>query len=202
MTSFELVFSLFGLVLGLSLAEVLGGFARAIKLRRHARRVGLAVTSLGWLTPALAVFLLLDIAGFWFIVWRARDVIPATPASLLLALIVTSLYYLAASWVFPHEPAEGTDYDAHFQENKRSILLLVVLCNLIAHGVRTALIDTRALQVGWGMLATYFVLLLVAAFVRSRKVALGALGLLILLYVGEGIGTAFAPPPDVFAKES
>jgi len=199
MTSFELVFSLFGLVLGLSLAEVLGGFARAIKLRRHARRIGQEVTRLGWLTPALAVFLLLDIAGFWFIVWRAREAIPATPASLLLSLIVTGLYYLAASWVFPHEPPEGSDFDAHFQENKRSILLLVLLCNLIAHGVRVILVDPRELELGWWMLAAYFLLLLGAAFVRNRKVALSALGLLIALYLMEGVGTAFAPPPDVFS---
>lgn len=199
MTSFELVFSLFGLVLGLALAEVLGGMAHAIRVRRHARRLGYTMTRIGWLTPALAVFLLLDIAGFWFIAWRARDAIPATPASLLLGLTVTSLYYLAASWVFPDEPPEGADFDGHFQENKRSVLLLVLLCNLIAHGVRIAMIDPASLDLGWGMLAAYFSLLLVAAFVVNRNIVLAALGLLIVLYLMEGIGTAFAPPPDVFA---
>ena len=33
MSTFEFVFSLFGLLLGLSLAEVLGGFARAARGR-------------------------------------------------------------------------------------------------------------------------------------------------------------------------
>lgn|SRR5688500_7030103 len=196
MTSFELVFSLFGLVLGLALTEVLGGFAGAVKRRRHARRMGEAITPLGWLTPALALFLLLDIAGFWFIAWRARDGIPAIPASLLLGLIVTSLYFIAASWVFPHEPPGGADFDAHFHENKRSVLLLVLACNLIAHAARAVVVDIDQLEVRWVFLAAYFVLLLTAAFVRGKTENLIALGLLIAMYVLEGVGSGFAPPAD------
>ena len=44
MESFNFVFSLFALVLGLSLTEVLGGFARALRMR-HKVRLG---SSLCW----------------------------------------------------------------------------------------------------------------------------------------------------------
>ncbi len=44
MSPFELVFAVFGLLLGLAIAEVLGGFSRAVKLKRGAHPV-----SVGWL---------------------------------------------------------------------------------------------------------------------------------------------------------
>ena len=40
MTSFELVFAVYGLLLGLAIAEVLGGFARALKLKRGGKACG------------------------------------------------------------------------------------------------------------------------------------------------------------------
>ena len=45
MTGFELVFSLFGLLLGLCVAEVLGGLGRALEHRED--------VSIGWFTPML-----------------------------------------------------------------------------------------------------------------------------------------------------
>lgn len=193
MSPFELVFSLFGLILGLALTEVLGGLARAIRLRRHGRRLGEEITPLGWLTPALAVFLLLDITGFWLIAWRAREVIPAIPPSMLFGLAVTGCYFIAATWVFPDEPPEGADLDAHFFENKRSILLLVFACNVIAHGARAAVIGVERLPVSWGVLGTYFALLLLAAFARSKRLNLIGLALLILIYLLEAIWTIAFP---------
>jgi hypothetical protein len=44
MSPFELVFAVFGLLLGLAIAEVLGGFSRAVKLKRGTRPV-----RVGWL---------------------------------------------------------------------------------------------------------------------------------------------------------
>ena len=57
MDAFNFAFSLFGLLLGFSLAEVLSGFARALK-RGSARK-------LGWLTTLLAIFVMLDLTSFW-----------------------------------------------------------------------------------------------------------------------------------------
>ena len=45
MDAFNFVFSLFGLLLGLALAEVLGGFGTAMDSRRELR--------IGWLTPSV-----------------------------------------------------------------------------------------------------------------------------------------------------
>ncbi len=57
MSAFEFFFSFYGLVLGLSVAVIATGVARAFKHRKTVR--------VGWKTPMLAAFVALDIATFW-----------------------------------------------------------------------------------------------------------------------------------------
>src|SRR5437868_5287574 len=57
MDSFDLLFSLFSLLIGLAMAEILGDLGRVIDHRKTLR--------IGWLTPMLALFVLLDLASFW-----------------------------------------------------------------------------------------------------------------------------------------
>ena len=52
MSDFEFLFALYGLMLGLSLAELLSGLARAIEERLSPG----ATLRIGWLTPLLAIF--------------------------------------------------------------------------------------------------------------------------------------------------
>src|ERR1700750_2788563 len=86
--AFDFVFSLFGLLLGLSLAEVLGGLARTLKQRKAVR--------IGWLTPLLGLLWMGDLASSWALAWSLRDSIPANFLTLVIGLFVTGLYYLAA----------------------------------------------------------------------------------------------------------
>src|SRR4051794_2710166 len=88
MTPFEFVFSLFALLLGLSLAEVLGGLARTLKQRRQVR--------LGLLTPLLGLLVMLDLTSSWALAYSLRDSIPANFLTLVIGLFVTGLYFLAA----------------------------------------------------------------------------------------------------------
>ena len=55
--SFSFYLSYYGLILGLSVTQVASGLLNAIGARHRAK--------IGWLTPALAVFILLDITSFW-----------------------------------------------------------------------------------------------------------------------------------------
>jgi len=124
MSSFEFVFSLFGLLLGFSLVEVLSGLVRTLKLRGKVR--------VGWLTPLLGLFVLVDLTSFWSIAWQARESIPATFATMLLGLAVTGLYYFSASMVFPDEPGEWPDFDEWAARHKRQVMGGILACNLIA----------------------------------------------------------------------
>jgi hypothetical protein len=116
---FEFVFSLFGLLLGLSLAEVLGGAARTLKVRRRVR--------VGWLTPLLGLFVMLNLVSFWMGAWNAQALIPVAYPVLLIGLAITGLYYMGASLVFPADAEKWPDLDAYYFEHRRQVLLVFAL---------------------------------------------------------------------------
>ena len=62
------------MLLAMSLAEVLRGFAKAVK-RSPGSRIGL-------LTPLLSLFLLYDMATFWLNAWSLRELLPPQRRSL------------------------------------------------------------------------------------------------------------------------
>lgn len=131
MTSFEFAFSLFGLLLGLSLASVLGGFARVLRAR-HKLRLGLA-------TPLLGLLLMIDLVTFWSNAWDLRDAIPPTFGALLYGTVIASVYYLAAELVFPDELEEWPDLDTYFLRHKGQVLIGVMVTNLLVLGARVVL---------------------------------------------------------------
>lgn len=129
MSDFEFIFALFGLLLGLSLAEVLAGLARAIE----AKLTKGAAVRIGWLTPLLAAFVLLDLLSFWQAAWFNREVVVVSGRTLMAVMVFAGAYYLAASLVFPKTTGERTDFDDHFFRVRRIILgvmLALLVCQL------------------------------------------------------------------------
>jgi len=188
MSAFEFVFSLFGLLLGFSLVEVLGGLGKVLKSRRHIR--------VGWLTPLLALFVMIDITSFWLWAWLAREGIPANAASLFTGLFICGLYYLAAILVFPDDPAERGELDSHFFEQKPKVLAGVLACNVLAYCARAWAqggFGVNYTPWDWSALAAYFILLTAAIFVRGQSWNAACLALLILLYAADAIVLASAP---------
>jgi hypothetical protein len=59
------VFSLYSLLLDLALAHLLSGLAKVVEARSRVR--------LGWPTALLALQMMLTLAIFWEIAWRARN---------------------------------------------------------------------------------------------------------------------------------
>ena len=80
MSGFEFFFSFFGLILGLSVVEVITGFGKVLRRRDRIR--------LGWVTPLLAVFVLLDVASFWSISWIRMQGVEPSYLLLLIGLMV------------------------------------------------------------------------------------------------------------------
>ena len=129
MSDFEFLFALFGLLLGLSLAEVLGGLARALDMRLRPD----ATVRLGWLTPLLGTFVLIDLISFWGAAWVSRDAIAVSSDSLLLVMAFAGAYYLAAALVFPRQIDAATDFDAHYFRVRRivmGVLLVLLACQM------------------------------------------------------------------------
>ncbi|MEP9401428.1 hypothetical protein [Sphingomonas sp. VNH70] len=129
MSDFEFIFALFGLLLGLSIAEVLGGFARAVEQRL---RPG-STMRIGWLTPLLGVFVLLDLLSFWGAAWRVRDVVTVSGPMLVAITGFAGTYYLAARLTFPSDGDATTDFDAYFFRIRRIVIgamAALLLCQL------------------------------------------------------------------------
>ena len=160
MSPFEFVFSLFGLLLGLSLAEVLGGLARTLKQWR--------TVHLGWLTPLLGLLVMLDLTSSWALAYSLRDSIPANFLTLVIGLFVTGLYYLAATLVFPDDAAKWPDLDTYFFEHKKQVLGGILASRVLARAAQFGLGAA-----GWNYFPAFaaFVLLAVAAIIARGKTA-------------------------------
>lgn len=175
MTPFEFVFPLFGLLIGLSYAEVLGGLARVLKAPGHAR--------IGWLTPLLGIMLLINLNMFWFASWNFRDAGMPTRGGLMQMLAMSGAYYLAASMLFPQAVKPGFDLDSHFMENKLVAVLAIGACNAMGLWLY-ATERSWAVGVEWWLInGTFLVTLVVTAITKSRSVALACLALLIAFHV-------------------
>lgn len=181
MSEFEFFFSFYGLVLGLSVVELVAGLARTLHEGRGWR--------LGLLTPLLATFVLADITSFWAFAWVDLENVEVGYATLMIALAVAGLYYVAASLVFPRDPAAETA-DVHFWRHRRTVLLAVMACNLPVY----AMAIVRNFEAGRPTLllvafGIYYLLLAVAAFGRRRPVVLAALAFANLVYVVQFVGS-------------
>ena len=187
MDAFNFAFSLFAIILGLSLAKVLEGFARALRRRR--------VVHLGWLTPMLAIFVMLDLASFWESGWATRKFLTPQYGMLLIGLVMCGLYYVAASIIFPGEFGDRADFDEHYIEHRRQVLGAIIICDLMQiapiaiirfHDVQTRFWFENAIQ--FGALATC-----IAS--RSKRTNIALLAVLIALYAFTAVMSFIQPVP-------
>lgn len=131
MSIFEVVFNLAGLVLGLALVEVLSGLTKLLRARERLR--------IGALVPLLAVFILCDVTSFWGQAYELRELMPSVWPSLGAALVITSIYYLAASLAIPANLTTQADYDNGYWKNKRIIFGLILFCNCATWAISMSL---------------------------------------------------------------
>lgn len=185
MDAFSFAFSLFAIVLGLGLTEVLSGFARALRRRR--------VVHLGWLIPLLAIFVMLDLTSFWEWIWSGRKLINPGYGILLIGLIVSGLYYLAASIVFPSEFGERADFDDHYLAHHREVLGAVLVCNLITTVPVIVIRGSESPLRAWIEWAIYYATLLTGIITRSKKASIAALVVLIGGYAFAALASFIQP---------
>ena len=185
MTEFEFVFLLYALLLGLSLIELLAGMGRALELK-FASDAGGQSFKIGWLTPALAVFVMLDLLSFWIFAWRVRDLMTVSALSLLAVMMFASSYYLAARLVFPSEPDRFADLDTHYQRVKGVVMAILIalvgvqwLYLLSIESIRDGLLTPLAA----GMTLVLVGLMTAVIFVRSPRWSLILLLLLVARYL-------------------
>jgi hypothetical protein len=184
MSDFELMFQLFALLLGLSMAELLGGLARSWRIRAGAVRTGEAQIRIGWLVPLFGLLVLTDLTRFWVTAYALRDYLTFDYASLLSMLVIVGGYFAIATFVFPDEPADWPDFDDYFLHTNRIVVggMIVVNSTILLHGAALAAagasIEEAPITRSWvslGAALIYLPSLVVLWFAKSKRANLALL---------------------------
>lgn len=176
MSAFEFIFSFFGLLLGLALAEGLGGLSRALKASHKVR--------IGWATALLGIFVSCDVVTFWMYGWALRNVLPLNWEVLFGGFVFTAIYYVAASLIFPDDFEEWGDLNAYFDKHYRKVMGAVLLCNIALITITLALVGAKGMFTVRVLLLTwsFFPVSALAILIRDRRIVIACLAWLILLY--------------------
>lgn len=186
MSQFEFIFTLYSLLLGLSLVELLSGLGRTVKARLHVDKAGAGAFKIGWLTPLLGLFVMLDLLSFWSAAWAVRDMISVTGATLMAIMLFASSYYLAAHLVFPDTIPSNGDLDPHYFRVNRIVIgvLFVLLFVQLGFYLTQPALAPRLTSTGPLLLTLLLVMLMIGAFFAKSKIANGViLSALIFRYV-------------------
>ena len=177
MTVFEFVFSLYSLLFGLAIAQVFAGFGNTLQ-ERHKLKVG-------WLTPLLGLFVILDLTSFWEIGWQLRNFFQRPYfLVLIVCVLLAGIYYLAARLVFPRNFEEWPDFDVYYFGHKHWVFGGIFLCNGVAAAVLFAMGSPfMRLPLGFANDVTYFGLLVPLLLVRSKRASIVLLLLMLSRYV-------------------
>lgn len=185
MTDFEFIFVFYALLLGLSLAELLSGFGRTLENEFETEAQERSFT-IGWLTPLLGLFVVLDLLSFWVAAWNFRELVEVSPRMLLGVTAFTSAYYLAARLVFPTNPERFEDLDTHFFRVRRTVMGILVALVFAQWAYMLSVpelssIATNVRAIGF----TVFLLLLMGAVMvfKDRRIQMVLLAALCLRYL-------------------
>lgn len=168
MSAFEFFFGFYSLILGLAVVEVVSGFSKALRSGGPVR--------LGYCTPLLALFILLDLVQFWNDTWFGYQNVGVNPAVLTVALGTASIYYLAASLIFPDRTEEWGDIDAYYDRHKRQVIGASIAANLTAGFVLPVIAGLKEeVQESYSFGFLIFVIvwltpLLGAMFMKNRRI--------------------------------
>jgi hypothetical protein len=122
MSKFEFVMAFYSLLLGLAVAELLGGFAKL--LRAPAR------PKFGWLTPLTGALLLAQIMSSFFDAFTKLQDTTLDFAGTLLPTIIGMLYYVCAVMVVPERADNWASLDDYFFRRRKWTIGAIFTANL------------------------------------------------------------------------
>jgi hypothetical protein len=186
-TRFEYFFTLFGLLLGFILIEVMSGLVRTLRARHPTGPGVTADIRIGWLTPLLGAFVLLDVTSWWGNVWSVHETLPLGYDTMFGGVVLAGIYYFAASMVFPGDPKAWPDLDEWFWLYRRQVLGCILAANLVWGPLIYALTAFHPGAGEIGMISVYFAALLIALCSRRNWLVAGALVVLVGQFVMLGI---------------
>jgi hypothetical protein len=181
MSATEFSLGLFGLLLGFILVEVLSGLMRTLRARLPNGPDSYVETHIGWLTPMLGIFTMLNVLLVWGTTFVLQDVLPVGYDTWTLGLLLCSFYYYAAGMIFPGDPRVWPDVDDWFWLHRRQVIGCIFTANIPFwlseyfvwdHSPSELFVNTIIIASNAGMM-------LLAIFANRRWVVVGALATLI-----------------------
>lgn len=198
MAGIDLLFELFALLLGFSVAELLSGLARSWRIRVGATRTGDVPIRIGVLVPLLALLVLVDQTHFWLTAYELKDFFSFDYATLLGILTVVGGYYVISTFVFPDDPEHWPDFDQYYLQTNRTVLAGMIAINFITFGYATYVafgfglkVESAPVMSHWLSTTTallFFPLLVSLWFVKSQRANLHLLALMNLILLTGAIG--------------
>jgi hypothetical protein len=182
MDKFSFFFAFYGLILGLAVTELLGGFAGMV--RAHALKKLEAQTAL----LALLTFVL--ICATWVDAFNMSQGISLDFDELWAPILLATFYYLAAAVVFPRETGQYGHLHAYFAARRRFVIGMLIAAEAVDHIANLGwYLDQHAHQPAhfWGWVMPYNLAIdgcfIALFFVRKRRTNIVLLSALILLFL-------------------
>ncbi len=176
MGDFEYLFSFYGLLLGLAVANVTTGFADMWRERRE--------VSVGICPPLLAAVVLMGGMNVWLVYWQTSQGVTLNAWRMLSAAGVALPYIFISRAMFP-PAAEATSLEDHYLAHRGLLLCALAVPPLVSAVSNIAL--NGGSYTGWG---AAWIMLRIAApliliFFGSRLIQrVGLAGIVSLLLVG------------------
>jgi len=185
MSGIEFMLGLFGLLIGFILLEVLSGLMRTLRARLPSGPGVKIDTHIGWLTPMLGAFTMLNVLTCWVNVFGAQQILPFGYDTLTIGLLLCSFYYFAASMIFPGDPRAWPDIDEWFWLHRRPVLGCILVANM-PWFLETYFFERLSFSeaiVNWSAVGGLVGLVLVAMFARKHWLVAGALAALVAVHL-------------------
>lgn len=176
MSDLEFLFSFYGLLLGLAVANVASGFGEMWR-DREVRAVGICA-------PLLAAIVLFGCMNLWLAYWRIRDDAVVDAWRMLSAACVGLPYIFISRAMFPSESNRHITLEDHYYANRAAILIALAVSPIVS---MTSTVAFGGGYQGWtiGWIALRIVGPLVLIPVKSRLgQRLGLTAIMGLLIVG------------------
>lgn len=135
MSGFEVLFTFYGLLLGLAVANVTSGFADLWR-RRKKWQIGIAPSLLG-------LFILLAAAQQWMSFWGARDTLTMGPWQLLTAMGMALPYIFVSQAMFPADDEFVGSFEDYYLRHSRVLQAALLVPPLISFAYNVAFLPAK-----------------------------------------------------------
>lgn len=125
MERFNFFFAFYGLILGLAATEILKGFGVFVRTR--------SLNKIDIPTALLALFIFLDICATWIDAWQSLRGVSLDFSGLWAPLLLATLYYLAATVVFPRDEKDVEDLSNYYYERKTFVVGALLVAEFLVN---------------------------------------------------------------------